>query len=214
MLLGALSLSLSDGWRSILLIQRTFNTLVHPPGLTFADKAGGKGDLSDNLNAAAPSCWKFDQDSLVISLVSEMYLMAVICMFWVRDSFCVARSFWLPCHISQKVVDLCHSLQFSFLRILLQFQVVVSFRGIQCCTIAHQYSIFDLSKLPNYDLFPKCLASGFRLSPANNISSKRKPGLHSDTMWYNREYVASHIGEIGVLWVRFLLLPPSVGYIR
>jgi len=27
---------------------------------------------------------------------------AVICMFWVRDSFCVFRRFWLPCHISKK----------------------------------------------------------------------------------------------------------------
>jgi len=41
-----------------------------------------------------------------------------------------------------------------------------------------------------------------------------KTGLHSDTMWYEREYVARHIGEIGVLWVRFLLLSPPVGYVR
>ena len=27
-----------------------------PPVSSFADKAGGNSDLSDNLNAAAPSC--------------------------------------------------------------------------------------------------------------------------------------------------------------
>ena len=29
---------------------------VGPPGRSFADKVAGKADLSDNLNAAAPSC--------------------------------------------------------------------------------------------------------------------------------------------------------------
>ena len=33
-------------------------------------------------------------------------------------------------------------------------------------------------------------------------------------MWYDRKYVARHIGEIGGLWVRFLLPPPPVGYVR
>jgi hypothetical protein len=60
MLSDELSSSLSVGWRSILLIQRTFNSSVRPPGRYFADKAGGTGDLSDNLNAAGPSWWKFD----------------------------------------------------------------------------------------------------------------------------------------------------------
>jgi len=32
-----------------------FNISVLLPGRFFADKAGGKGDLSDNLNAATPS---------------------------------------------------------------------------------------------------------------------------------------------------------------
>ena len=50
-------------------------------GRSFADKAGGKGDLSDSLNAAAPSCWESDQDALMISSVSEMYPTAVICLF-------------------------------------------------------------------------------------------------------------------------------------
>jgi len=33
-------------------------------------------------------------------------------------------------------------------------------------------------------------------------------------MWYDREYVACHIGEIGVLCVRFFLLAPAIGYVR
>jgi len=60
------------------------------------------GDLSDNLDAAATSHWKSDQDPLTLSSVSEMYPKAVICLFQARDSFCVVRRFWLPCHISKK----------------------------------------------------------------------------------------------------------------
>jgi len=91
MLSGALSSSLLTGWCLILRTQRTFKIWVCPPGRSFANKAGGKGDLSDNLNAAAPSCCKSDQDALTISSVSEMYPTAVICLFWARNSFCVAR---------------------------------------------------------------------------------------------------------------------------
>jgi hypothetical protein len=85
----------------IRLFRRTFNVCVCPPGRFFADKAGGKGDLSYNLNEAAPSWSKNDQDGLTISAVSNMYPMAVICLFWTRDSFWVARRFWLPCHFSK-----------------------------------------------------------------------------------------------------------------
>ena len=38
-----------------MLIPWTLNIRVRPPGRSDADKAGGKGDQSDNLNAAAPS---------------------------------------------------------------------------------------------------------------------------------------------------------------
>jgi len=100
---GMLSSSPSAGCRTILQIRQTFNTWVPPPRTSCAKEAGGKGDLSDNVNAAAPSRWKFDQDALTISSVSEIYPTAVICMFWVRDSFCVELWFWLPCHISKKL---------------------------------------------------------------------------------------------------------------
>ena len=67
MLSGELSSSLSAGWRSIRLFRRTSNIWVHHPGRSFADKAGGTGDFSDNLNTATPSCWKSHQDALTIS---------------------------------------------------------------------------------------------------------------------------------------------------
>jgi len=79
----------------------------------FAEKAGGKGDLPDNLNAAAPLYWKFGQHAFMISSVSQIYPTAVIWMFWAQDSFCVARRFWLPCHISK------HFFALAILRILL-----------------------------------------------------------------------------------------------
>jgi hypothetical protein len=67
-----------------------------------------------------------------------------------------------------------------------------------------------LSKLPYNNLFANSLACGFWLPPANNLSAKRKTGLHSDTMWYDREYVTCHIAEISVISVRFFLLLPPV----
>jgi hypothetical protein len=87
MLAGALCSSQLTGWRLTFQIWWTCNIWVRPPGRSFADKAGGKGDLSDYLNAATPWCWKSDQNALTISSVSEMYSMAVICLIWARDSF-------------------------------------------------------------------------------------------------------------------------------
>jgi len=128
MLSGVLSSSLSTGWCLILLIQRTFNIWVGPPGMFFADKAGGKGDLSDNFNAAAPSCWKSDQDALTISSVSEMYLTAIICLFWAQSCICVALTFWLPCHISKTLwtlVILCNMYSFASFFISESFSVFI-----------------------------------------------------------------------------------------
>ena len=81
MLSGRSSASLSTRWRSIVLIWLTFNTSVCPPGRFVSDNTGGKSDLSDYFNAAAPSCWKFDQDAMMISPVSEMYPTAGISCF-------------------------------------------------------------------------------------------------------------------------------------
>jgi len=97
----ALSSSLSTGWWLIHRIQQPFNIQVRPPGRSFADKGGGKGNHSAYLNAAAPSCCKSDQDALTISSVSEVNPTAVICLFWAWDSFCVLCRLWLPCHISK-----------------------------------------------------------------------------------------------------------------
>jgi len=114
----------------------------------------------------------------------------------------------------QKVVDLGHSVQFPSLHHFIQFKVVFSVHGTQCWVITSQYSVIGSSKLPHYDIIPKGLARGFRLSLADNISPKGKTELHSDAMWYVREYLTSHIGEISILWVGFLLLMPPIGGIR
>jgi len=103
MLSAELSWSLSARWLPIHLIRRTFNTCVHPPGRLFADRTGCTGELSNSSNAAALSCWKFYEDALPISSVSEMYLTAVISVFSAPDYFCVAGRFWLPCHISTRL---------------------------------------------------------------------------------------------------------------
>jgi len=52
----------------------------------------------------------------MISSVSEMYPTAVIRVFWMRDSFCVAHTFRLPCHISIQLRNLdilCNVLSFT-----------------------------------------------------------------------------------------------------
>jgi len=60
MVSGEQSSSHSAGWWSIRVIRQTFDTWVLPSGRTCADIAGGTGPLSDNLDAARPSCWKFN----------------------------------------------------------------------------------------------------------------------------------------------------------
>ena len=106
MLSGTLFSSLSTGWRLILQIRLTFKIWFRPPGKPFAEKAPAKGDLSANFDAAAPSCWKSDQDALTISAISEMYPMVVLCSFCARDFFWVEHMFWHPCHISNKLCTL------------------------------------------------------------------------------------------------------------
>jgi len=114
----------------------------------------------------------------------------------------------------QKVLDLGHSVRFPDLRLCLHFWVVFSVCRIQFCLVAWQNPAIGSSELPYNDSFAKCVTCGFWLPPADNILPKLQTGLHSDTMWYDREYVARHIGEISVLWVLFLLLPPPVRSVR
>jgi len=182
MLWGALSLWLSTGWWLILRIRRTFKIWVCPPGRSFADKGGGKGELSDNLNAAAQSCWKRDQDALTICSMSETYPTAVICLIWPQDSFSLARRFWLPCHISKKLWTFGHSVQYPFLRLFLHFRVVFCVHGIQFWVSACQNPSVGTSKLPYNDFLAKGLAFCYWLPPSKNISAKGKTGLHTDTM--------------------------------
>jgi len=47
----------------------------------------------------------------------------------------------------------------------------------------------------------------------DNIMPKENTSLQLDTVWYDTYYVACHIGEIGVLGVRFFFLASPVGYV-
>jgi len=143
-----------------------------------------------------------------------MYPTVDICLFWPWDSFCVAHWFWLPCHVYNKSWTLAILCNVFFHCLSIQFKVVFSFCCIPCWIIACQYPNIGSSKLPLYDFFAKSLACGFWLPPADNVSPKGKMGLHSDTMWHDREYVACLIREISVLWVRWLFLKPPGGNIQ
>ena len=213
MLSGALSSSLSTGWWLFPQIQRTFNTWVHPPGRSFADKGGRKWDLSDNVYAAAPSCWKSDHDALTISSMSEMYHWEVICLFWTRDSYWASCTVWLPCHVSKELWTLgilwnvLSSASFFISESFLCSLYTIQGQRLPKTCYWHKQTASE-------GFFAMGLACGFWLPPANHISAMGKTGLHSDTMWYDREDVLRHIGDIGVLWVSFLLLTPPVGYER
>jgi len=98
----------------------------------------------------------------------------------------------------QKVVNLGHSVRFPFLHLCLHFRVVFCVCCIQIWVSACHNPVIGSSKLPYNDLFAQGLACGFSLPPADNISAQGKTGLHSATMWYDREYVTRRIGEIGV----------------
>jgi hypothetical protein len=53
-------------------------------------------------------------------------------LFWARDSFCVARRFWLPCHISKKswtLAILCNFLSSASVVISELFTVFVVFNS-------------------------------------------------------------------------------------
>jgi len=150
----------------------------------------------------------------MISSVSKMYPIAAICWFWARHSLCVARMFWLPCHISKRSLTLaivCDFLSSASLFISMLFTLLVVSRW---WVVALHYTVIGLSKLPYNYYFMKGHAYGFRMLPIANILLKGKFGPQSDTMWYDWSYVACDIREIGVLWVHFLLLSPPVCYIQ
>jgi hypothetical protein len=106
MLSGVQYQSLLAGWQSIRLIWQMFDRWGCPPGRSIEVKAGGKGELSDNLNAATQSCTTFDQDAFTISEVSDVYPAPVICLIWAGDTFYIAGRFWVLCHIGKEKFSL------------------------------------------------------------------------------------------------------------
>jgi len=114
----------------------------------------------------------------------------------------------------QKVTEVCHSEQFSFPNHIHDFRDDFFVRGIQCCVIACQYPIIGWRNLPYNEWFANGLASGFWMPWAGTIMSNGSNGLHWENMSYGRDYFVYHIQEIGVLWVRRLLLAPPVSYVQ
>jgi len=187
MLSGAVSWLGFGGWQSIPCIRQIFNTWHHPPGRLFEDTAGGKGNLSDNVNAATPSCWMINHHTLMISSVCEMYSMAVIWLFWVWQSFCAAHRFWLPCNIFKKSLTLAILCNFVSSTSLLSSKSCsgsVKFNGGWSCP---KYLFLGLSKLPYNDFFVKGVTCNWWLPPADHILYKGITGVHFNSMWHNRE---------------------------
>jgi len=211
---GALSLSHSAGWQPIRLIQWTFTTLVHSPGRYFGDNTGARSDVSDNENAVAPSCWYCDKNGFMISSVSVMYGMAVICLFWAQDSFCVEFRFWLPCHISKMSLTLavlCNyfssiSLFISkSLSIFVVFNAGSSSANNRLLARANSFSTTVLRSVLPTDF--DCLQL---------ITSRRREKLASTpTPCGMIENIScAPVWEITLVWVRFLSLTPLVADIR
>jgi len=190
LLSGALPISLWTGWRLILFLWPAFNTWVCPPGRSFADRAGGKGDLSDNLNAAAPSCWQSDQDALTISSISEMNPTAVSYLFGPRYSFCVAHRFWLPCHISKKSWTLaiqCYVVSSTTLFISASFS---AFAISNAGSLPSNLMLFALPNSPTTSCSRRALPVVFdSLQP---ITSCPRESLVSTWTWWGMIETMSH----------------------
>jgi len=154
-----------------------------------------------------PGC--FDDLFRIPNVSYGGYLLVLRARFLLGSTDVVAA---LP-HL-QKVVNLGHSVQFSFLCLCLHFRVIFCVHGIQFWVSACQNPVSGSSKLRYNNFFAKDLTIGFWLPPANSISAEGKTGLHSNTMWYDREYVVQHIREIDVHWVHSSLFAPPIGYGR
>jgi len=181
---GSLAFSMSAGWWLIRFIRGTFNTWVRHPGRSFADKAVGTGGIFDNLNVAAPSCCKFDQDTLATSSVSEIYPMAVICLFWARYSFCVEYRFWLQWHMSKS----CRPWPFRAKAFVLPLSTFPSRYQYLFCP-KHASSPADNPWLPwaNYLTTPLLEGSGLSNLSASNWSHLAQvnnlPPLRHHVVW-------------------------------
>jgi hypothetical protein len=106
---------ISFSWIKVdFLIQWTCKTWVYPPWRLCADTAGSQGSLSNNVNSAAPSCQKTDQDALNVSSVFEMYSATVMCLLWEQDFFWVTCGLWLPCHLSEQLWTLAIRCNYTF----------------------------------------------------------------------------------------------------
>jgi len=82
---------------------------------------------------------------------------------------------------------------------------------MQCRIITCQYPGISSTKLPYYDFLAQGPMCGFWQPPTDYVSPKKKTGLQSDNMSYEREYIMGHIRQIGILWVHMLSLAPPVG---
>jgi hypothetical protein len=111
-------------------------------------------------------------------------------------------------------MDFGHSLKYPYLRLFFHFGVIFCVCLISFGVIAYQNPVIGSSYQPYNDFLVNGVTCGFWLPPADHISLNGKTGIHSETMWYDREYVTHHFGEIGLLWLWFLLLLPPVGYVR
>jgi len=102
-----------------------------------------------------------------------------------------------PPHL-QQVMDLGHSVQWSFLRLSCQFQVVFIFCCGHCWVIIRQYPVAGAGQVSLNEFFVEGVACDLWLPPADSVSPKGDTGLQSTTMLYVREYVVCHIREIWV----------------
>jgi len=96
----------------------------------------------------------------------------------------------------------------------LHFRLIFSIPRVECLVSTCQKPVIGSSQLPHNDCCAAGHSCGFWHPPADIISATGTNGFQCYTLWYDWEYVAHHIGVIGVPWVRFLLLAPPVGYVQ
>jgi len=133
-----------------------------------------------------------------------MYPTAVICLFWVQNSFCVALKFDCPA-TSPKSNRPWPLSAISFLHIFPQLQVVFSFCDIQCLVIAYQCHRIRLRNLPYYNCFTRDLHLDFNWLQPRTLYWRAKHHF-APTLWYDRSYSACSNNVISVLCTQFFRL--------
>jgi len=138
--------------------------------------------------------WPFSCSYTIISKVGPQYIHNLISIwnvlygwyliFWKHDSFTVAQTFWLPCHIPRKVIDLGHWGQVRFHHHCPHIVIIFSFCDINTWFIPSNIKLLAIMKYLKSTLprrVPPVIHDCLQLSPSHpreNAHQQKQNLLH------------------------------------